>query len=329
MGTTQPAVTAVVPTHNRRDVLAVTLRSILEQRDVDLQVVVVDDGSEDGTFDWLASLEDPRLHPIRHDQARGVSAARSTGLAAATTPYVAFCDDDDLWAPTKVARQLEALAAAPGTRWSCTSAMSFVDGPQRVELTHCQCAPSESDLRRSLLARNVVPGGGSSVLAEAALVREVGGFRVVGVVEDWDLWIRLALAAPVASVAAPLTCYRVWRQANGSRSHQFRTLVESIGRVTDAYADEARRLGVEPDDLDHSAQLAKIALRCGLRREAFVRYARLGRTEPRKFLWALAALASPAEADRATDRRSARAVPAAQRRCVEDWLLPLLRTDVV
>ena len=275
----------------------------------------------------MLGLDEPRLRVFRHEEARGVTAARSTGLAATTTPYVAFCDDDDVWAPDKLTLQLDALSDAPEARWSCTSAMSFIVEPTGVELTYCQSAPSPSDVPGVLLTHNVVPGGGSSVLAETDLVRDVGGFRVAGVVEDWDLWIRLGLAAPVAPVGRPLTGYRVWRQANGSRSHQFHTLVTSMAEVRSRYADEAKDLGVAHDGHD-DVLLAKIALRCGLRQEAFVRYSRLAREDPKKLAWAVTALVSPSTADRVTDRRSAAAVPVAQRDEVRRWLLPLLSEPV-
>jgi glycosyltransferase involved in cell wall biosynthesis len=99
-------VTVVIPTHNRKELLDRTLRSVLAQEDVDLSVVVVDDGSADGTEAFVQALADPRVSVVRHPEARGVSAARNTGIARATTTWLAFVDDDDLWAPTKLRAQL-------------------------------------------------------------------------------------------------------------------------------------------------------------------------------------------------------------------------------
>ena len=85
------SVTAVVPTHNRRELVAETIATILDQRDVDLRLVVVDEASSDGTAEWLARLaaSDRRVSVIRHDKALGVAAARNAGIDAATTPWVA------------------------------------------------------------------------------------------------------------------------------------------------------------------------------------------------------------------------------------------------
>ena len=94
-------VTVVIPTHNRRALLARTLHSVLAQRHVDLAVVVVDDGGSDGTAKALDDLNDTRVTVVRHDRPRGVSAARNSGIAKAVTPWLAFVDDDDLWAPAQ------------------------------------------------------------------------------------------------------------------------------------------------------------------------------------------------------------------------------------
>ena len=118
------AVTVVVPTRNRGSVLPLTLASILSQVDVAVSVVVVDDSSADDSGEWLRSFPDPRLRVIQRDRPGGPAAARNDGMAAAHTRWVAFCDDDDLWAPSKLAAQLAALEAKPHARWSCTGTVS-------------------------------------------------------------------------------------------------------------------------------------------------------------------------------------------------------------
>src|SRR5947209_3023883 len=101
-----PEVTVVIPTHNRRARLAVTLRTALEQVDVDHEVVVIDEASSDGTADFLAAVHDRRVRVVRHEPAQGLPAARNAGIAVAQGRWVAFLDDDDLWAPDKLASQL-------------------------------------------------------------------------------------------------------------------------------------------------------------------------------------------------------------------------------
>ncbi len=103
-------VSVIIPTRNRRQLLELTLRSVLWQRDVDFEVIVVDDGCTDDTPQMLRDLRDPRIRTVRHERSQGVSAARNHGIAEARGEWVAFLDDDDLWAPDKLTQQLDALA---------------------------------------------------------------------------------------------------------------------------------------------------------------------------------------------------------------------------
>jgi glycosyltransferase involved in cell wall biosynthesis len=204
---TRPEVTVVIPTHNRRARLAVTLRTALEQVDVDHEVVVVDEASSDGTPLFLAGIDDRRLRVIRHEPAQGLPAARNAGIAAARGRWIAFLDDDDLWAPDKLASQLQALAGVPGSRWSAVGSVNVDDA---FRIVHGTRPPPSGELRGRFQAQNVIPGGGSGVMADAELLRELGGFDTrFTFLEDLDLWIRLADRSPIATVDRPLVAYVV------------------------------------------------------------------------------------------------------------------------
>jgi glycosyltransferase involved in cell wall biosynthesis len=200
-----PQVAVVIPTRDRRDLLLRTLRSVLHQRDVELQVIVVDDGGADGTPEALANLGDARISLIRHSSSKGVSAARNAGLLAAQAPFVAFVDDDDLWAPDKLRAQLDSLERASSARWACVAAV-LVDSS--VHLLSQHEAPLAGDLSDEMLRRNAVPGGGSGVLVCSDLARAVGGFdESISIVADWDFYLRLSLESPIATVNRPLLAH--------------------------------------------------------------------------------------------------------------------------
>jgi glycosyltransferase involved in cell wall biosynthesis len=203
----EPTVTAVIPTHDRLGLLLRTLESVRGQAGVETAVVVVDDGGSDGTTEALRELDLPGVRVLRHETSKGVSAARNAGLALVTTPFTAFVDDDDLWAPTKTAEQLAAIGTTAGARWSCAGAL-HVD--RALDVTTYQAPPPSGRVDDALLVMNVVPGGGSGLLVETALAREVGGFdETISILADWDFDLRLALASPVASVDRPLVGYFV------------------------------------------------------------------------------------------------------------------------
>lgn len=308
----------IVPTHNRLRLLPATIDSILRQQDVRLQLIIVNDGSADGTAMWIDRLaaQDPRVAPIHHERSRGPSAARNSGVAQATGRWIAFCDDDDLWAPDKLAAQLGALRAS-AARWACTSAVLVnekleIIGHQRVR---------GGEILSDLLQRNTI-WSGSSVIAEAALLRELGGFDpVLSACEDWDLWIRLARHSPLAAVQRPLLAHR---QSNGSLSGNIDEMRSGHSIVVTRYAALAAQRGVEVAEMDYERFLAKQLLRSGSRRQAaeifarfFVRHRRWGDL-PR----VAAAAIAPRLTNHIGNRRAAAAVPPAWKMEVSSWLRP-------
>jgi glycosyltransferase involved in cell wall biosynthesis len=198
--------TVVVPTHDRISWLRTTLRSALWQRDVDVDVIVVDDGSSDGSLEAVEALGDTRVRVLRHDAAQGVSRSRNHGAAESTGTWLAFLDDDDVWAPDKLASQIAAAETA-GAEWALTGCVNVDGGLRIVSARH---APAAEAVQRTIGRANLVPGGGSNVIVRRATFERVGPFDARHRnTEDWDLWIRLAAAGPPAAVDRPLLGYRV------------------------------------------------------------------------------------------------------------------------
>src|ERR1044071_8329951 len=109
-------VSVIIPTRDRAHLLFRTLQSVLAQSIENLEVMVVDDGSVDANG-AVAAAADPRVRVIRNQEPTGVSVARNRGIAAARGVWIAFCDDDDLWAPNKLQQQLNAADRA-GANWA-------------------------------------------------------------------------------------------------------------------------------------------------------------------------------------------------------------------
>ena len=199
-----PEVTVVIPTRNRAPLLGGALSSALVQEEVDVEVIVVDDGSTDDTQARLDRVGDPRVRRLRNATPEGAARARNAALALAAGEWIAFLDDDDLWAPRKLRRQLDAAAAA-GASFAYGAAIVVDEGQGvRQEVS----APRADTIARDILARNVIPGGCSNAIARAELVRAVGGFdESLTMLAHWDLWIRLlqrcrAAACPQVVVAS-------------------------------------------------------------------------------------------------------------------------------
>jgi hypothetical protein len=106
------AVGVVIPSRDRWPFLRTAVASALAQAEVDVRVVVVDDGSTDATPAELRAVRDPRMRVIRLERTEGVSRARNAGLAHVDAPWVAFLDDDDVWAPRHLSAMLAAAAGS-------------------------------------------------------------------------------------------------------------------------------------------------------------------------------------------------------------------------
>ena len=264
------AVSVIVPTRNRRALLEATLSSVLSQQEVDLEVIVVDEASTDGTPAMLASLVDRRVHVIRNGSPRGVSSARNQGAAAASGEWVAFVDDDDLWAPTKLVRQLQAARAA-NRDWVYAGSVSITDRGGIID-GHPPLPPEH--VVTALRRYNAIPGGGSNVIIRGTTLRRAGPFdtRLHNYCEDWELWIRLAQIGPPAWVCSPLIAYRV-HDSNASLDtagiERGAQLIEQLhatrvdwGRLHRFLADSCLRTGQRRAAV---SRLAKAAVRGQLR----------------------------------------------------------------
>ena len=299
-------VTVVVPTRNRAPLLGQALRSVAAQRDIELEAVVVDDGSTDATPAVVAGLRDARLRLVRHDRRQGVSAARNRGIAEAGGDWVAFLVDDDLWAPDKLTRQL-AAAARDDRDWAVTGAVCIDDRLQ--VLTGEPPLPPEA-IVADLVRYNSVPAGASNVVVRAGLLAEVGGFDPsLRHMADWDLWIRLGRAGLPATVPRPLLAYRLHR-ANATMDTAFDPweAVAEFDTIAGRYHIPADRLAVD-------RWIAWTSLRAGRRRAALRAYAHAARAgDLRSVVRAAIALLHPAAGRRVYYR------PFLQRGQDEGWL---------
>jgi glycosyltransferase involved in cell wall biosynthesis len=191
-------VTVVIPTKDGWPTVERTIASALAQRDVELELVVIDDGSTDGTADRVKALGDERLTIVRHAEPRGPAGARNAGLARARGAWTAFLDHDDLWSPDKLRSQLDAAEVA-GASFAFSAAITVDEGLRPIRYDP---APQTVGLLPDLLKHNSIPGGGSNVVARTDLLRRLGGFdEGLFYLADWDLWIRLAEVASAARVA--------------------------------------------------------------------------------------------------------------------------------
>jgi glycosyltransferase involved in cell wall biosynthesis len=232
------------------------LRSALSQRDVELEVFVVDDGSTDETSKVIANLDEPRVRLIRREDSGGVSAARNQGAAEAAGEWLAFLDDDDVWAPDKLARQLAASRTAMRT-WAYTG---WVVVDETLHVMGGEPPPPPESVAKLLYRRNAIPTGGSNVIVRRDAFDHAGGFDPhLTNGEDWEMWIRLADQGLPGWVPEPLMAYRI-HPANASLD---------VGAVWSTVDFIERRHGTRIDRGSIERWLAESHFRTGQRAEAF------------------------------------------------------------
>ncbi|MEM9601797.1 MAG: glycosyltransferase [Pseudomonadota bacterium] len=188
-------VSVIVPTHNRRHTLETALDSVIVQTHPPHETIVVDDGSDDGTANWLRAHR-PEVTTVQQDN-RGVSAARNRGIAHATGDWVALLDSDDAWQPGKLAVQLAALQAAPGHRLCHTDEIWIRNGvrvnPKRRHAKH-----GGHIFRHCLPLCAISP---SAALIHRSVFDDIGPFdETLPACEDYDYWLRLCSREPVLYV---------------------------------------------------------------------------------------------------------------------------------
>jgi glycosyltransferase involved in cell wall biosynthesis len=184
-----PRVSVAIPTYNRAHLVGRAIRGALAQTFRDFELLVVDDGSTDGTSAVLAAMGDPRLTCVRHERNAGISRARNTAIARARGEWMAFHDDDNEWAPDYLERQLAFAAARPGADMIYCRARRHDTRAARHGLV--PSALWEKQVLPHLL-KGWVPLMSCTLLRRSTLVAVGGLDERLGAMEDRDLWMRLA-----------------------------------------------------------------------------------------------------------------------------------------
>ncbi|MCZ8183948.1 MAG: glycosyltransferase family 2 protein [Beijerinckiaceae bacterium] len=232
-------VSVIMPNRNNLDTLPAAIRSIgLQQVDA-VEILVIDDGSTDGSREWLSAMarELPQMRVLETDSL-GPAGARNAGISEASAPIVAFLDSDDLWLRGKLRVQLEHLERNPAI------GMSFTDyrhvGPAGEDRGTCfdywrpafrNQPPTHffalDEAEALLLGHNLV--GTSTVAVRKSLLQNANGFATdLASAEDWDLWLRLAAMAPVATSTMIMTDYLMRPGSLTSRQHDRLAAIETI-----------------------------------------------------------------------------------------------------
>jgi glycosyltransferase involved in cell wall biosynthesis len=205
-----PKVSVIIPTFNRRRFLEPAVDSVFAQTYTDWEMIIADDGSGEDTRGYLRSIDMPRVRTIWLEHSGNPSRVRNAAINAAKGSYLAFLDSDDVWAPSKLEKQIKALRDSVTSRW-CYTLEDLIDetGRPYVKAGLPTFDPMEGSIFEPLVQLKVAMSM-LTVMADRDLVREIGGFDEQLLFGEWhDLCLRLALKSDVVVVRESLCSVRI------------------------------------------------------------------------------------------------------------------------
>lgn len=199
-------VSVIIPTFNSEKTIKETIESVLNQTLTNLEVIVINDGSQDSTLEIVKSINDSRIKVFSYLNA-GANVSRNRGLTQATGEFVSFLDADDLWTPDKLETQLKALQENPkaAVAYSWTNS---IDETGKF-LRRGSYITANGDVYAKLLLLDFIESGSNPLIRREALAT-VGGFdESLPAAQDWDMWLRLAAKYHFIAVSSVQILYRV------------------------------------------------------------------------------------------------------------------------
>lgn len=234
-----PLVSVIIPVYNGEKTIRQTIESVLNQTFRDLELIVINDGSQDSTLKIVSTIQDSRLQVFSYPNS-GVSVSRNRGIAQAKGEFVSFIDADDLWTPDKLEAQVKVLQENPqaGVAYSWTD---WVD--ESGQLVGRGSHLTEQGQVFAKLLLNDFIGSGSNVLICRKALDEVGDFdQSIAHAEDWDMWLRLAAKYEFLAVPYPQVLYRI--SPSSASFNVWRMETSSLRVIEKAFA-------IAPQSLQH------------------------------------------------------------------------------
>ena len=222
-------ISVIIPTYNRKNTLPRAVESVLNQTYKPTEIIVVDDGSTDGTADWL-SANYSSLQIIQQPN-KGVSSARNAGINSARGDWIALLDSDDEWLPDKLEIQVKLLQNNAELRFCHTNEIWIRNGVRINQMKKHQKYGGHI-FNKCLDMCRISP---SSVLFHQSILADVGYFdKDLKVCEDYDLWLRITAKFPVLYIDEPLIkkygghADQLSKVEDGIESHRIKVLEKLI-----------------------------------------------------------------------------------------------------
>jgi glycosyltransferase involved in cell wall biosynthesis len=227
-----PKISVIIPAYNSESTITHTINSVLNQTFSELELIVINDGSQDSTLDIVKQFKDTRIKVFSYANAGG-NVSRNRGLNLAVGEFVSFLDADDLWTSDKLASQLKALeenlTAKVAYSWTdyIDANGEFLLSGKRINLN--------GNVYEGLLVSNFLENGSNPLICRKALIT-LGGFdESLAAAQDWDMWLRLASKFDFICVPSVQILYRI--SANSVSSNLVRQEKACLQVLEKAYKE--------------------------------------------------------------------------------------------
>ena len=236
-------VSAIITTHNRKDLLRRAIDSVFSQTYANIELIVVDDSSDDGTS---LVCKDSRIKYIYipYEESRGGNYARNIGIEAAMGEYCAFLDDDDYWLPTKIEKQVGLIESKNCELVHCGQRLEIIDKHNKFYLKDKLPRKSQGgDMSKRILF--TISTTTSCMLCKKSALLEIGMFdESLKFWQEYELTIRLAQRAPFYYVDEPLTVYRIDTKDKGRLTNKFFDWKNAVQYVYNKHASMYNHLSL-------------------------------------------------------------------------------------
>lgn len=236
------AVSVIIPTYNRAEVLPRSIESVLNQTFRNFELIIVDDASTDSTQEVVNSYDDDRIEYIRHSENRNGSAARNTGIRSAQGTYIALLDSDDEWYPEKLEKQISQLQSRSDD-WVANYCRTTTKRDSKIikfiaeVLSHDAKHEGQKEIIKGLLTLSGFIHGGSTIVAKRDVVESIGGFdESFERNQDIEFTIRLASEGKIGYVDQILV--RLYESSRPSAD----TTAEAKKKLFESFQDEIQYL---------------------------------------------------------------------------------------
>lgn len=233
-----PLISVVLPAYNARKFIEQAVQSILDQSFSDFELLVIDDGSTDGTTEILKAITDPRLRLIRHKTNCGLIHVLNEGIAEAKGEFIARMDADDIAEPGRLETQVQFLEKHPQIG-IVGSAIRIIDCNGDMGQTYLF---PESHVLVEWSMSFFCPIAHPTVMVRASVIRQHGGYSFNAIhAEDYDLWTRMSITTQFANLTTPLLRLRKHEDSVTQTAKQKH--LEAAAQVS--RRDIERKLGVK------------------------------------------------------------------------------------